>query len=401
MMSELSTINQNTIMNTYQRLPLTLSKGKGSYVWDDQDQAYLDYTSGIATLNLGHIPPEVHEKLSQQLDRLWHCSNLYEIPQQQALANKLTDLSCFHQAFFCNSGAEANEAAIKLAKKYAKDQGNHERVEIVTFSGSFHGRTGTTLAATAQEKIHKGFTPITPGFRYLTFNDPHSVEKINNGKTTAVILELVQGEGGVHPATLEWVQNIAETCQKEDILVIIDEVQTGMGRTGTLFAYEQYGIEPDMITLAKGLGSGFPVGALLAKEKAAISFQPGTHGSTFGGNPLAMTAALATLETIVNSKVLVQVQKNSTLVFNQILEWKKQFPSIIDVRGKGFLIGIQFDHEVKELIDALREQHILALVAGADVLRILPPLNTTDEEIKHFLTTLQVILLDQRKEGSS
>lgn len=400
-MSDVTTTHQNTIMDTYKRLPLTLTKGKASYVWDDQDQSYLDYTSGIATLNLGHIPPEVHEKLSQQLDRLWHCSNLYHIPEQQALANKLTELSCFNQAFFCNSGAEANEAAIKLAKKYAKDQGNDERIEIVTFSGSFHGRTGTTLAATAQEKIHQGFTPIALGFRYLPFNDPASIEQINNGTTTAVMLELVQGEGGVRPANVEWVQQLAKTCQKHDILLIIDEIQTGMGRTGTLFAYEQYGIKPDMMTLAKGLGSGFPVGALLAKEKSATSFQPGTHGSTFGGNPLAMTAALATLETIVKGDLLDQVKKKSILIFNRISEWKKQFPSIIDIRGKGFLIGIQFDYEVSGLLEALRDQHVLALVAGADVLRVLPPLNTSDEEINEFLTIMQSILNDQIKEGSS
>jgi acetylornithine/N-succinyldiaminopimelate aminotransferase len=200
---------------------------------------------------------------------------------------------------------------------------------------------------------------------------------------------------------LDWVQALAKTCQNEDILLIIDEVQTGMGRTGTLFAYEQYGIEPDMITLAKGLGSGFPVGALLAKEKSAISFQPGTHGSTFGGNPLAMTAALATLETIAEINIIDQVQKNSTLIFNKLTDLKKQFPSIVDVRGKGFLIGIQFNHEIKWLMDALREQHILVLVAGADVLRILPPLNTTIEEINQFLTIIHRILIDQRKEGSS
>ncbi|WP_280770961.1 aspartate aminotransferase family protein [Salipaludibacillus daqingensis] len=400
-MSELTTTNKSTIMNTYLRLPLTLSKGKGSYVWDQNDHMYLDYTSGIATLNLGHVPPEVHAKVTEQLDKLWHCSNLFEIPAQQNLADELTSLSCFSQAFFCNSGAEANEAAIKLAKKYAKDQGNEERVEIVSFTGSFHGRTGTTLAATAQEKIHQGFTPITPGFRYLPFNDFESLEKINNGKTTAVILELVQGEGGVRPANLEWVQELANACQKEDILLIIDEVQTGMGRTGTLFSYEQYGIEPDMMTLAKGLGSGFPVGALLAKDKSALSFQPGTHGSTFGGNPLAMTAAKATLDTIVSHHLVDEVKRYSEKIFTKLHEWKKEFPAIVDVRGKGFLIGVEFDKEVKGIIEGLRKNHVLALVAGPNVLRILPPLNTTEEEIDQFLMILHDILDEQLKEESS
>ncbi|WP_416150535.1 aspartate aminotransferase family protein [Salipaludibacillus sp. HK11] len=396
------TDTSSAVMDTYKRFPLTLTKGKASFVWDDQGQKYLDYTSGIATLNLGHIPDQVHAKVTEQLSQLWHCSNLFEIPAQQALAEKLKEVSCFDQAFFCNSGAEANEAAIKLAKKYAKDQGNSERVEIVSFSGSFHGRTGTTMAATAQEKIHQGFSPITPGFRYLPYNDLTSVPKINNGKTTAVVLELIQGEGGVRPAKLDWVKAIANECRENDMLLIIDEVQTGMGRTGTLFAYEQYGIEPDIITLAKGLGSGFPVGSMLAKEHAAKSFQPGTHGSTFGGNPLAMTAALATLETMLdnNCDLFKNVKNNSTRIFSELSSWKKDLPNMIDVRGQGYLIGIQFDGEVTGIITSLREHHVLALVAGPDVLRILPPLTTSKKEIDQFLTILHDILKAQLEEGS-
>lgn len=394
------TANDRSIMNTYQRLPLTLTRGKGSYVWTDQEEKFLDYTSGIATLNLGHIPPEVHGKLTEQMDQLWHCSNLFDIPAQQALATKLTELSCFTQSFFCNSGAEANEAAIKLAKKYAKDQGNSERTEIVSFTESFHGRTGTTLAATAQEKIHQGFTPITPGFRYLPFNDIESIDEIHNGKTTAVILELVQGEGGVRPANKEWVQKIAKLCSQEDILLIVDEVQTGAGRTGALFAYEQFEIEPDVMTLAKGLGSGFPVGAMLAKEHVATSFQPGTHGSTFGGNPLAMTAALATIETISQPNILQNVQRQSEKIFSELASWDRKFSFIKDVRGKGLLIGIEMDGAVHDFLKTLRGYNILVLVAGPNVIRILPPLNTSDEEVNYFLTTLYEVFIAQEKEVS-
>lgn len=267
-----NTMTTSALMKNYQRLPLTIVKGKGSYVWDDQGVKYLDYTSGIATCSLGHVPDYVQGKLSEQLENLWHVSNLYQIPQQEALAEKLVSLSCFDQAFFCNSGAEANEAAIKLAKKYAKDQQKPERTEIVTFSNSFHGRTGYTMAATAQPKIHKGFTPLTPGFTYLPFNQPEALEQIDTDKTAGVLLELVQGEGGVHPADAEWIKALYDYCKQADILFMVDEIQTGVGRTGTLFAYEQYDIEPDAITLAKGLGSGFPIGALLAKSKAADSF---------------------------------------------------------------------------------------------------------------------------------
>ncbi|RKL69325.1 aspartate aminotransferase family protein [Salipaludibacillus neizhouensis] len=377
------------IMNTYQRFPITLVKGKGSYVWDKNDTKYLDYTSGIATCNLGHVPDFVQAKLHEQLDSLWHCSNLYEIPSQQALANILTENSVSDQVFFCNSGAEANEAAIKLAKKYAKDQGHAERTEIVTFSDSFHGRTGTTLAATAQTKIHEGFTPITPGFRYLPFNHLESLTEVNNGKTTAVLLELVQGEGGVRPADPSWIQELAKICKENDILFMVDEIQTGMGRTGTLFAYEQFNIEPDVITLAKGLGSGFPIGAMMAKEAVANSFQPGTHGSTFGGNPLATTAGLATIEALTSPDFLTTVTNKSAMLTKQLHQLKEDFPSIVEVRGMGLLIGIEFTHPVKPIMESLRAKKILVLIAGPKVLRILPPLVTTTEELELFMDELK------------
>ncbi|AIF42644.1 acetylornithine transaminase [Virgibacillus sp. SK37] len=382
----------SALMNVYNRFPLTLVKGKGSYVWDDEGANYLDFTSGIATCNLGHIPDSVEEAVKEQLEQLWHCSNLYHIPAQKKLAEQLVKYSCLDQVFFCNSGAEANEAAIKLAKKYAKDKGWVDRTEIVTFTQSFHGRTGSTMAATAQEKIHQGFTPLTPGFRYLPYNNIEALKQVHNGKTTAVLLELIQGEGGVNPANIEWLTNLRDLCHEHDILFMVDEIQTGMGRTGELFAYEQFGVDPDVITLAKGLGSGFPVGALLAKKTVAESFQPGTHGSTFGGNPLAMAAGLATIETIMNNSILNEVENKSRWMAEQLAALKQQFSSIKEVKMSGLLIGVQMKEEAAPLVTAFREKGILVLLAGSHVLRILPPLTVSQEELTTFITVFKEIL---------
>jgi len=388
----------SVLMNTYGRFPVKIVKGKGSYVWDDAGEKYLDYTTGIATCNLGHVPDQVHAKLKEQIDLLWHCSNLYEIPGQEKLASLLEENSCLDKAFFCNSGAEANEAAIKIAKKSAKDKGMPERTEIVTFKQSFHGRTGVTMAATGQEKIHQGFTPVTPGFRYIPYNDMDALDEINNGKTTAVLLELIQGEGGVFPADRKWIKELAAICKQHNILLMIDEIQTGMGRTGTLFAYEQYGIEPDVITLAKGLGSGFPIGALLAKEHVANSFQPGTHGSTFGGNPLAMSAAVATVETIVNEQIVEAVNEKSKWFAEKLEQFKQKFDFIKEIRGEGFLIGIQMSGEVMPMVNKFREKNILLLTAGTNTLRILPPLTTTQDELEYFLEIAEQVFTEYKEE---
>ncbi|MFD2630226.1 acetylornithine transaminase [Oceanobacillus kapialis] len=394
-MSQPPAVNElSAVMNVYNRFPITLIRGKGSYVWDEAGKKYLDFTSGIATCSLGHVPDTVQDKLTEQLATLWHCSNLFTIPEQKNLANRLSQHSCCDQVFFCNSGAEANEAAIKLAKKFAKDQGKPERKEIVTFHQSFHGRTGTTMAATAQEKIHQGFEPIAPGFRYLPFNDQNALTQIDNGKTTAVLVELIQGEGGVHPAEQDWILALQEHCQKADILLMVDEIQTGIGRTGTLFAYEQFGIKPDVITLAKGLGSGFPVGAMLAKGRVAASFQPGSHGSTFGGNPLAMTAGGATLDVMLEKEFLHEVTEKSNWLFEALQNLKDNFEGIKDVRGKGFLIGIEVDGNAAELVSAFRDKGIIVLTAGQQVLRILPPLTVSWEEMRAFIHTFNEILAE-------
>lgn len=385
--------NQAALMSTYARFPITILKGKGTYVWDEKNEAYLDFTSGIATCNLGHVPDQVTQKLHQQLDTLWHCSNLYEIPVQTKLAERLTQHSVFDQVFFCNSGAEANEAALKIARKYAKDHGHPERTSVVSFKNSFHGRTYATLSVTGQEKVQTGYQPLMPGVRSLIFNEVSDLEKINNGKTAAVLLELVQGEGGVNSAQKEWLHVLQDFCKESDILLMVDEVQTGMGRTGTLFAYEQYGIEPDVMTLAKGLGSGFPIGAMLAKKHVALSFTPGTHGTTFGGNPLAATAGMATLTEMTKPGFMKDVQQKAAYLKEQLEKLANQFSVLKSVKGLGFLIGLEVDMEAKELVTLLQEQHILTLTAGERVLRILPPLTVTIEEINEFLQKLEHVLL--------
>ncbi|MEN1970161.1 acetylornithine transaminase [Lentibacillus sp. N15] len=367
------------LMETYKRFPVHLVKGKGSYVWDTANQQYLDFTSGIATCNLGHVPDTVKQKVTQQLENLWHCSNLYHIDKQEQLAAVLTEHSCLDQAFFCNSGAEANEAAIKLARLYQT-----KRKTIVTFQQSFHGRTMATLSATGQEKIQTGYAPLLSGFTYLTYNDQGSLSKLKEIKPAAVMLELVQGEGGVIPADQQWIKELVTLCTEEDILLIVDEVQTGMGRTGTLFAYQQYGFEPDIITLAKGLGSGFPIGAMMAKKEVANVFQSGTHGSTFGGNPLAVTAGLATLDELLHTPVIKKGVEKSNVLMTYLEQLKQDFPQIKSIRGRGLLIGMDVGDAASDVVKAAIEEKLLILTAGTTVLRLLPPLTITEEDILLF-----------------
>ncbi|GGL52692.1 aspartate aminotransferase family protein [Sporolactobacillus putidus] len=385
------------VMSAYGRFPITVVKGKGSYVWDDEGKKYLDYTAGIAVLALGHVPDAVETVLKKQLDTLWHCSNLFHIASQEKLAAMLTDLSCCDQVFFCNSGAEANEGAIKLARRYAHLIKHKENGHIVTFDHSFHGRTMATLTATAQEKIQNGFGPLVPGFRYLPYNSEEAIQAIaEDPDCIAVMLEMVQGEGGVLPADETWVKALSKVCGEKGILLIVDEVQTGIGRTGTLFAYEQYGIEPDVVTVAKALGSGIPIGAVLAKKEVSQVFTPGTHGSTFGGNPFATAAGVATLEAFEKQNVLEQCSKNAASLTNKLNELKEKHPDAIQsVRGKGLLIGVATFAPAIDIVNQMREKHqVLILTAGKNVLRILPPLITNENEINYFINALDQVLGD-------
>jgi acetylornithine/N-succinyldiaminopimelate aminotransferase len=378
----------SALMNTYQRIPIGFNKGEGSFLWDENGNQYLDFTSGIATCNLGHVPKKVKEAIASQLEQLWHCSNLFSIKEQEALSSRLIELSCMDQAFFCNSGAEANEAAIKLARKYAQAEKANTNPMIVTFENSFHGRTLATLSATGQEKIQIGFAPLVPGFHYLPYNDEDSLKELENINPCAVMLELIQGEGGVLPAEQEWINKLVTLCNRNNILIIVDEVQTGMGRTGTLFAYEQYGFEPDIITLAKGLGSGFPIGAMMAKEQPAKTFQPGSHGSTFGGNPLASTAGLATIEEIVDRDIVKNAAEMGQYLIEQLENFQSSNPMIKQIRGKGLLIGVEVEGPAGEITQQALKENLLILTAGPNVVRVLPPLTVEKEEIDLFIYKL-------------
>jgi acetylornithine/N-succinyldiaminopimelate aminotransferase len=376
----------SSLFPTYSRLPLELVSGNGTIVKDHNGKSYLDFISGIAVCNLGHAPEEVKKAIETQLQSIWHVSNLFTISNQEKAAELLVANSSADAVFFCNSGAEANEAAIKLARKHTG------KSKIISFEQSFHGRTFATMSATGQEKIHGGFGPLLPSFDYLPYNDVEAVEGIGGEDIAAIIVEVIQGEGGVNPGTQSFLQAVEQKCKQLGALLIVDEVQTGIGRTGLPFAYQHYSISPDIITTAKGLGSGFPVGAMLGKADLISSFSAGVHGSTFGGNPLAMAAAQATLETIFQEEFLQEVKQKAEAFLGNIKEKLKTVPSVKEVRGKGFLIGIEVDTEVKHILDQLREEGLLALSAGPNVIRLLPPLTVTEEELQKASEKLLKVL---------
>jgi acetylornithine aminotransferase len=366
---------------TYARFPLTLVRGSGSFVWDDQGRRYLDYTSGIAVCSLGHVPPKVKARVEAQLDKLWHTSNLFQQPLQEKLAEQLTRLSGLDAVFFCNSGAEANEGAIKLARRYAQKVMKKEKYEVITFEQSFHGRTLATLTATGQDKVKEGFAPLPAGFVTVPYNDIAALKKAFNDKTCAVLLEVVQGEGGIHCADQAWLETVRELCDAHDALLMIDEIQSGMCRTGSWFAYQQTGVQPDVVTLAKSLGSGLPIGAVLGAAKTAAAFATGSHGSTFGGNPLAVTAALATVEQM-ETEGLADKAKTKGEQLQAALAPLIGKHGVEEVRGRGLMIGIALSSPAAPVIDKARENGLLILSAGPQVLRILPPLITSTEEIR-------------------
>ncbi|MHC5248972.1 acetylornithine transaminase [Enterococcus sp. LJL90] len=373
------------LFNNYGRQAFEIISGQGSVVKDDQGREFLDFTSGIGVMNVGYGHPQLVAALQQQNEILWHMPNLYQSQLQETVAEKLIGKKDY-LAFFCNSGAEANEAALKLARKATG------RSKIITFIDSFHGRTYGALSATGQASIQEGFGPIVPDFIYLPYNQMGELEKVLDDNTAAVMLEVIQGEGGVLPADEAWLQQVAALCQKNNSLLIVDEVQTGMGRTGSLFAFEQFHIEPDIITLAKGLGNGIPVGAMLGKTKLGTAFGPGSHGSTFGGNKLAMAAANAVLDIMQEENFLADVQQKSALLFDELQ--KIQSDKIVEIRGKGLMVGLVIADEfsVKEIIQKLQEQGLLTLRAGQNVLRLLPSLTVTEAEIKQATGLIQSVL---------
>lgn len=386
-----------SLFPTYARYPITLVKGEGSRLWDDQGNRYLDFMSGIAVTNLGHAPQRVKEALVRQLDQLWHVSNLFQIPNQAEAAKLLTDNSCGDAVFFCNSGAEANEAAIKLARRYQQLVRKNGRYEIITFHQSFHGRTLATLTATGQEKVKEGFAPLPEGFKSIPLNDIAALEAAVTANTAAIMLEMVQAEGGIYPVDPEYIKHAAELCEREGILLIADEIQTGMGRTGKLFAYEHYGIKPDIFTLAKGLGSGFPVGAMVAQEKLREGFTAGSHGSTFGGTPIATAVVKATVETIVGEGLPARAAEMGGYLMDQLREKLADIPFVREVRGLGLLVGIQCAGPVADVLAAAQGKGLLAITAGPDVIRLLPNLLVTREEIDEAVGILTELLQATKK----
>jgi acetylornithine/N-succinyldiaminopimelate aminotransferase len=379
------------VAQTYARLPICLVRGEGSYVWDSEGNRYLDFVMGIGVNGLGHCHPRVVGAICEQASRLLHVSNLYHIEPQIQLAKALCEISFADRAFFCNSGGEANEACIKLARKYAKDAGHPDRYEIITMQGSFHGRTLGSLAATAQTKYHKGFEPLPDGFKYVPFNDLRAVEAAVSDKTAAVMLEPIQALGGVNVPSDDFLPGLRRLCDEKGLLLVLDEVFTGIARTGSMFCYQHYGIEPDVMALAKALAGGLPVGAMLAKEEVAKSFSPGTHAATFGGNPLVARVGTEVLKIIQEEDLAGHARRMGDYFQEQLGGLQSSYGFIKEVRGKGLLIGVELDFPGKEIDVRCQEKGLLINSLGDKVLRIIPPLNVKKEEIDQAIGVLDEI----------
>jgi acetylornithine/N-succinyldiaminopimelate aminotransferase len=377
---------------TYKRFPIVITKGKGCSLWDAEGKKYIDFVSGIAVCNLGHAHPRISEALSKQADILLHVSNLYYTEPQIELASLLTENSFADRVFFCNSGAEANEAAIKLARKYFKDKGESERYRIITMEKSFHGRTMATLSATGQDKIRKGFEPILEGFDYIPFNDIDAMRKSINSSTCAVLLEPIQGEGGVRCPDPDYLKAVRRLCDEKKVLLIFDEIQTGMGRTGKFFAYEHFGIEPDIMTLAKALANGLPIGAMLAREEVAQAFGPGAHASTFGGTPIITAASVQVVKVLLEEKLFHHCAKIGAYFKERLQDLKAKHGSIVDVRGMGLLLGMKLKVEGDTIVNSCMEKGFLINCIQGNILRFIPPLIIEKEEIDALVVCLDEVL---------
>jgi acetylornithine/N-succinyldiaminopimelate aminotransferase len=376
-------------MPTFARVNLAFERGEGAWLTATNGERYLDFTSGVAVNALGHAHPHLVAALTEQAQRVWHVSNLYEVPEAERVAQRLCAASFADVAFFCNSGAEAVECAIKTARKYQSVNDRPERYRIVTFEGAFHGRTLATIAAGGQKKYLDGFGPAVEGFDQVPFADLAAAKRAVGDQTAAIMIEPLMGEGGVRVVEFAFLRALRELADQHDLMLIFDEVQTGMGRTGELFAYQRTSVTPDIMALAKALGGGFPVGACLATAEAARGMTPGTHGSTFGGNPLAMSAANATLDIMLAPGFFDHVKRIGLLLKQRLAEIKDRYPSLIaEVRGEGLLVGLRALVPAGELVDALRAEHMLAVAAGDNVVRLLPPLIVGDEDIAEGVARL-------------
>ena len=377
------------LLPTYARVDLAFERGEGVWLTSTTGERYLDFTSGVAVNVLGHAHPRLVAALEQQAHKLWHVSNLYQIPEAERVAARLCEESFADVVFFCNSGAEAMECAIKMARKYHAVNGAPERYRIITFEGAFHGRTLATLAAGGQKKYLEGFGPVVEGFDQVPFCDLEATKKAIGPETAAILIEPIMGEGGVRVIPPPFLRALRELCDQHGLLLVLDEVQTGVGRTGDLFAYQRSGIEPDIMALAKALGGGFPVGACLATLEAAKGMTTGTHGSTFGGNPLAMSVANAVLDVVLEPGFLDRVRQAGLLLKQRLAEIKDRYPSVIaEVRGEGLLIGLRAVVPAATVVDALRAENMIAVSAGDNVIRLLPPLIIDDAEIGEAMTRL-------------
>jgi len=384
-------LSEKYVAHTYTRYPVVLTRGKGTRVWDPEGEEYLDFVAGLAVCNLGHCHPNVVRAIREQAEKLIHVSNFYYIEPQIQLASLLCKHSFADKVFFCNSGAEANEGAFKLARKYAKEKVEKDRYEIITMERSFHGRTLATLTATGQEKFHKGYEPLMPGFKYVAFDDMGAVRDAVGPKTCAVMVEPIQGEGGVNCPSKGYLRALREICDEKKLLLIFDEVQVGMGRTGKLFAYEHDGVEPDLLTLAKSLAGGVPIGALLIKKGVAESFKSGDHASTFGGNPLASAAGEAALRAILEEGMLENCQKMGDYFFSKLEAVKNKFPFVQEIRGKGLILGMELKKDGSSVVQEMLKKKILINCTMGNVLRFLPPLIVTKEEIDRVVAALEEV----------
>ena len=380
------------IAKTYKRFPIVIAKGKGCTLWDTDGKKYTDFVAGIAVCNLGHAHPGVSKALSMQANTLFHVSNLYYTIPQVDLASRLTENSFADRVFFCNSGAEANEAAIKLARKYFKEKGESGRYRIISMEHSFHGRTMATLSATGQDKIKQGFEPVLEGFDYVPFNDISTLRRKIDLSTCAVLVEPIQGEGGVRCPDPEYLKAVRQACDETGILLIFDEIQTGMGRTGKLFAYEHFGIAPDIMTLAKALANGLPIGAMLAREEVADAFGPGSHASTFGGTPVVTAASLEVVRVLLEENIIDRCKKIGAY-FKERLVWLKNRHELIeDVRGMGLLLGMKLKIEGNQIVASCMEKGFLINCIQGNILRFIPPLIIEKEDIDALVVCLDEVM---------
>ena len=374
------------------RAPICLVRGEGVRVWDSDGREYLDFGSGIAVTSLGHCHPRVTGAIQEAAATLLHVSNLYHTPPQIHLAKLLCDHSFADRVFFANSGAEANEAALKIARKYAREEISDDRVEFVATKNSFHGRTMATVTVTGQEKYQHGFEPLLPGVKHVPYNDLRAMQRAIDNRTAAVIVEPIQGEGGVHVPDDGYLAGVRKLCDESGALLIFDEIQTGVGRTGKLWCYEHWGVEPDIMTVAKAVANGVPMGAMLTREHIARVFTAGTHGSTFGGTPFVASVALATLTTIIDEKIPENAARMGRFLMTQLERLPSQGLKIRGVRGKGLLIGIELEGQAGPVVDACRDAGLLVLSAGERVLRLAPPLIVTEEDCRRALDTVVAAL---------